>query len=113
MKIGELSKKTGVAASAIRYYEKMELLVPRRGDNGYREYPIEAVELLNLISQAKDLGLSLNEIKTVAKVLATNNPNGKLRKQLEDKMLELDNQIKVIRKFQKNIRNLLDSNCPL
>ncbi|MFG1501186.1 MerR family transcriptional regulator [Halobacteriovorax sp. XZX-3] len=113
MKIGDLSKQTGIPSSAIRYYEKMELLVPKRGDNGYRVYPVEAVELLKLIVQAKELGFSLSEIKSMAKVLASKNPNGRLRKQLEEKLTQLDEQIKVIRKFQKNIRGLLESNCPL
>ncbi|EPZ49852.1 MerR HTH family regulatory protein [Bacteriovorax sp. BAL6_X] len=113
MKIGDLSKQTGIPSSAIRYYEKVELLVPRRSENGYRVYPEEAVDLLKLIIQAKELGFSLAEIKTMANVLATRNPNGRLRKQLNDKLTQLDNQIKVIRKFQKNIRGLLESNCPL
>lgn len=113
MKIGELSRKTGISASTIRYYEKLKLLVPRRNFNGYREYPEEAIELLLLIIQAKGLGFSLSEIKTISKVWAVNNPGGRLRKKLEDKLSELDMQVKMIRKFQKNIRNLLDSSCPL
>ncbi len=113
MKIGELSKSTGIPSSAIRYYEKMGLLVPKRNMNGYRDYPVEAVDLMKLIIQAKSLGFSLGEIKAMAKVLASNRPNGRLREQLELKLEDLTQQIKVIRQFQKNIRQMLDSNCPL
>jgi DNA-binding transcriptional MerR regulator len=113
MRISELSNLSGVPSSTIRYYEKTGLLVPKRSSNGYRSYPDEAVSLLLLIIQAKALGFSLNEIKNLSKVLASTNKQGKLRKELEDKLLSLNDQIKKIKKFQKNIRELLDSNCPL
>ncbi|MFI6950940.1 MerR family DNA-binding transcriptional regulator [Streptomyces sp. NPDC050422] len=41
--IGELSRQTGVNPHQLRYYEAQGLLVPGRGDNGYREYGEDAV----------------------------------------------------------------------
>jgi DNA-binding transcriptional MerR regulator len=38
MRIGELSRRTGVNAHQLRYYESQGLLEPARGANGYREY---------------------------------------------------------------------------
>lgn len=66
MKIGELSERTGIPASTIRYYEK-EGLLPKaqRGANGYRVYQDSALERLELIQLGQNLGFSLDAIRTV------------------------------------------------
>ncbi|SHN42880.1 DNA-binding transcriptional regulator, MerR family [Duganella sacchari] len=64
MKIGELSRKAGIATSAIRYYEEQGLLAPTsRTPSGYREYADNAPERLQLIQTAKKLGFSLEVIR--------------------------------------------------
>ncbi|MBB3122408.1 MerR family transcriptional regulator [Pseudoduganella violacea] len=66
MKIGELAKRSGLAASTIRFYESKGLLkAVSRLSNGYREYPLEAVALLAIINDAQKVGFSLEEIKQV------------------------------------------------
>jgi len=66
MKIGELAKQTGLAASRIRYYESIGLLkTVVRQQNGYREYPDEALLMLNLITCAQQAGFTLDEIKRI------------------------------------------------
>jgi len=63
MKIGELARQTGLAASAIRFYESKGLLkVGSRQSNGYREYPAEAVTVLRIITDAQHAGFTLEEI---------------------------------------------------
>ncbi|WP_431258428.1 MerR family transcriptional regulator [Roseateles chitinivorans] len=64
MRIGELAEKSGLAASAIRYYERQGLLpAPLRADNGYRHYPSSAVERLRLIRLSQKLGFTLEVIR--------------------------------------------------
>jgi DNA-binding transcriptional MerR regulator len=64
MKIGELSQRTGIAASAIRYYEEQGLLeAPTRDANGYRHYSDAAVGRLELVRNAQRLGFALETIK--------------------------------------------------
>lgn len=66
MKIGELAKRTGLAASAIRFYESKGLLnAVSRQENGYRDYPLEAVAVLSIIVNAQQTGFTLDEIKQV------------------------------------------------
>lgn len=63
MKIGELSKRSGLTASTIRFYESKGLLqAVSRSANGYRDYPLEAVALLAIIHGAQRAGFSLAEI---------------------------------------------------
>lgn len=64
MRIGELAKRSGLAASRIRFYEASGLLNGvHRQANGYREYVPETVRVLELIACAQQSGFSLEEIR--------------------------------------------------
>ena len=64
MKIGELSRLSGLSASAIRFYEEQGLLAPiSRTAAGYREYADNAVDRLHLIQESKKLGFSRDIIR--------------------------------------------------
>jgi DNA-binding transcriptional MerR regulator len=66
MKIGELSRRTGIAPSRIRFYEKSGLLSSvERQDNGYRQYGPEALWMLEIITSAQSAGFSLEEIRSL------------------------------------------------
>jgi DNA-binding transcriptional MerR regulator len=66
VKIGELAKRSGVAPSRIRFYESIGLLrVGGRRPNGYRDYPADAVVILELIATAQHAGFSLDEIRSL------------------------------------------------
>lgn len=66
LKIGELAKQTGLNASKIRFFEKEGLLnVGTRQANGYRTYPVEAIDLLLLITQAQEVGFTNKELKSL------------------------------------------------
>src|SRR5437773_6570497 len=63
MKIGELARRAGLHASAIRYYEKLGLLAPPHRTGGQRRYPPDALDRVLLIRFAGEMGFSLAEIK--------------------------------------------------
>jgi DNA-binding transcriptional MerR regulator len=69
MRIGELSRRTGLSQDTIRYYERISLL-PKvaRSPNGYRDYRDEAVRRLRVIRNAVALGFPLAEIARVLRV---------------------------------------------
>lgn len=50
MKIGDLSRRTGVAPRLLRYYEEQGLLTPGRAENGYRTYDEDDVALVERIA---------------------------------------------------------------
>jgi DNA-binding transcriptional MerR regulator len=60
--IGELSRRTGVGAHLLRYYEAQGLLEPGRGTNGYREYTEDAVLVVIQIRALLEAGLSTEDI---------------------------------------------------
>lgn len=68
MFIGEVSKKTDIPVKTLRYYEELGLLSrPRRSLSKYRLYNEHDLEKVLFIKKAKDLGLTLAEIKKIVK----------------------------------------------
>ncbi|MEU2438840.1 MerR family transcriptional regulator [Streptomyces rubradiris] len=65
MRIGELSRRTGVATRLLRYYEEQDLLHPDRAGNGYRSYPESAVARVGQIRGLLDSGLTTEMIRAL------------------------------------------------
>ncbi|KPC93094.1 MerR family transcriptional regulator [Streptomyces sp. NRRL F-6602] len=65
MRIGELSKRTGVSPRSLRYYEEQGLLTSSRSGAGQRHYADSAVQRVSLIRQLFDAGMSSTVIATV------------------------------------------------
>ena len=64
MKIGELAELSGLTASRIRFYEASGVLTAvERTANGYRDYPPEALTILEIIANAQRAGFSLEQIR--------------------------------------------------
>jgi DNA-binding transcriptional MerR regulator len=66
MRIGELARRSGLASTALRYYEKAGLLPPpQRTPAGYRAYDPSVLQRLVFIRAAQAVGLSLPQIREV------------------------------------------------
>jgi DNA-binding transcriptional MerR regulator len=65
MRIGELSKRTGVSVRSLRYYDKQNLLPTKREKNGYRYFDEECVERVRLIQFYFGLGLNSCQIEQI------------------------------------------------
>ncbi|WP_419997952.1 MerR family transcriptional regulator [Streptomyces boninensis] len=65
MRIGELSRRTGVHERLLRYYEEQHLLSPERRPSGYREYGEADVETVRRIRSLLAAGLSTATIATI------------------------------------------------
>ena len=62
--ISEVSRRSGVAASALRFYEQLGLIASERAGSGHRRYPRAALRRIAFIVFAQRVGLSLDEIAT-------------------------------------------------
>ena len=60
--IGDVAKRSGVAASALRFYEDRGLIVSERAGSGHRRYPRPVLRRIACIVFAQKIGLSLDEI---------------------------------------------------
>ncbi|MEV0972236.1 MerR family transcriptional regulator [Microtetraspora glauca] len=65
MKIGELSRRTGVPTRMLRYYEEQDLLHPERAENGYRRYNVSAIYRVQQIRGLLDSGLTTEIIRRI------------------------------------------------
>ena len=63
MTIGEVAKRSGVATSALRYYEDQGLIHSERTDSGHRRYPRAVIRRVAFIVFAQRIGLSLEEVR--------------------------------------------------
>lgn len=75
MRIGELSKSTGVDIETIRFYEKSGLLPPpARSENGYRDYAHAHLERLAFIRHCRALDMSLADVALLLDSLGSRDP---------------------------------------
>ncbi|WP_332824906.1 MerR family transcriptional regulator [Ramlibacter sp.] len=64
MKIGELARRSGLPPSRLRFYEASGLIGGvQRQANGYRTYPAQTLQTLEIIGCAQQAGFSLEEIR--------------------------------------------------
>lgn len=67
--IGEVSERTGIAPSALRFYEAEGLVSPVRSDGGHRRYHRDVLRRLAFIRVAQNVGLTLDDVKTALSTL--------------------------------------------
>ena len=60
--ITEVSRRSGVAASALRFYEERGLIRSERAGSGHRRYPRDVLRRIAFIVFAQRIGMSLGEV---------------------------------------------------
>jgi len=106
--IGELARRTGVATSALRYYERIGLLSPAERVGQRRHYSPSSAERVALIRLCQDAGFTLAEI---GRLLAAFSRGGRAWGHLgERKIAELDARIADAQRAKKLITHGLE--CP-
>jgi DNA-binding transcriptional MerR regulator len=111
--IGQLANHVNLNTSTIRYYEELGLISPKRKDSSnHRRYCLKEVVALNLISRAKTLGMSLEEIRELVNLFDVdiNDRSGLARavEILEEHSTEIDRKIKELRVLKKSIKQEQD-----
>jgi DNA-binding transcriptional MerR regulator len=89
--IGELGRRTGLATSALRYYERVGLLVPDGRANGRRYYGSAGAERVALIRLCQDAGFTLAEVRAFVAAGSRRHPSWK--RLMEAKLLEIEASI--------------------
>jgi DNA-binding transcriptional MerR regulator len=91
MKIGELAELSGLTASRIRFYEATGMIAAvERTANGYRDYPAEALSMLEIIASAQRAGFSLEQIRQLLPTGQGSWQHGELVDALRHKVTEIE-----------------------
>ena len=108
MKVGEISKTTGISVRTLHYYEEISLLSPSfRTDSGHRIYEYSGVVKLQQIRSLQQLGFSLEEIKE-----SLGNPSCDILKILaahQEQILQKISTMQTLSKRLKKITRSLES----
>ena len=87
MAIGEVARRAGINASAIRYYEKAGLLAEPERVNGRRRYGPEVLDLLAVVRVAQQAGFTIVETRTLLHGFSEETPPSERWRQLADEKL--------------------------
>lgn len=106
-RIGHLAEATGVTVDTLRYYER-EGLLPRvdRTAGGFRMYSEEMAQRLQFIKQARELGLSLREIRELIEP-----ENGRccaMRDVINERLADVDRRLHDLTAFRRTLKTALD-----
>ncbi|MDQ7004718.1 MAG: MerR family transcriptional regulator [Ghiorsea sp.] len=109
MKIGELATKAKVNIDTIRYYERRDLLrQPKRSASGYRIYSATDVKRLLFIVHAKELGFTLEEIKTLLSLQSGRSNCNEVRQIATNKASEISLRIQSLLRIQNVLLELAE-----
>lgn len=112
LRVSELAERAGVAPSTVRFYERAGLLSPaRRAANGYRMFDESALDELALISRAKGIGMSLEDIAgllTTWPVGECRSLQARLRAYLTGRIGQVHVQVAELGLFERQLRAVLD-----
>ena len=122
MSIGQVARAAGVAATALRYYEREGVLLPTvRSGTGYRLYDRQAVEQLEFIRAAQAVGFTLGDIRVLLDVDAEQKRTCRTEVQalIEKRIGEVQQKMKDLRRVQAALGEALqrcrhsDGECPV
>jgi MerR family transcriptional regulator, redox-sensitive transcriptional activator SoxR len=72
--IGELSRRSGVSQSALRFYERQGLIAAERTDGNQRRYPSVTLRRVALVQAGKAAGIPLERIRQALETLPAGRP---------------------------------------
>jgi MerR family redox-sensitive transcriptional activator SoxR len=111
--IGEVSRLTGRAASAIRYYEAIGLIPAPIRLRGRRHYPPTVVRTLGVIGTAQRAGLTLEEVRVLLEATPDDaNAIRRLRAVAERKLPELQSLIERVEVVRRWLQHAASCTCP-
>ena len=111
--IGEVARRSGVAASALRFYEERGLLRSERGGSGHRRYPRPVLRRIAFIVFAQRVGLTLEEIAAeLAKLPPDRAPTRRDWNRLTKTWsARIDDRIAELRRLQVGLTECIGCGC--
>ena len=113
MSIGEVARRSGVAPSAIRYYESLGLLPAPPRVGGKRRYDESVLDWLAVIALARAAGFTMAETRELVRGFAPGTPPAtRWRRLATRKLAEVDALVARAERMRLVLRHALDCECP-
>jgi MerR family redox-sensitive transcriptional activator SoxR len=111
--VGEVARRSGVAVSAIHFYEAKGLITPWRNQANQRRYPREVLRRVSIIKVAQRLGLPLASIKAALDTLPRGRtPTGQDWRKLSARWhAELDERIGKLTRLRDQLTGCIGCGC--
>lgn len=110
MNIGQAAQASGLSSKAIRYYEDLGLVIPRRDQNNdYRVYSDGDIERLRFLQRTRAVGLGIDEC---SELLALYTDSGRRCEQVRQLLLEkigmVDQQLSTLATLRETLMGMAD-----
>jgi MerR family transcriptional regulator, redox-sensitive transcriptional activator SoxR len=110
--IGELSTRSGVAQSALRFYEREGLIAARRTDGNQRRYPSVTLRRVALVQAGKAAGIPLERIRHALETLPEEKPTKRDWERLSRSWAaELDERIATLEAIRTRLTTCIGCGC--
>jgi MerR family transcriptional regulator, redox-sensitive transcriptional activator SoxR len=112
LSIGEVARRAGINASAIRYYEGVGLLEKPERVGGKRRYDESVLRRLAIIDAAKRVGFTIEEVRTLIHGFRAETVASERWQALaSNKLAEVDGLISRLRQMRKPLEEALRCDC--
>ena len=107
MLIGQVAQTTGLSIDTIRFYEKQSLVPqPQRTSARYRVYDERDVERLRFIGRAQNLGFSLQEIRELLAIAASQGDGcSHVLELVAAKVVQVKEKIAELKRIESQLQN--------
>ncbi|MDR7220047.1 redox-sensitive transcriptional activator SoxR [Aminobacter aminovorans] len=111
--INQISRRSGVAASALRYYEERGLIASERAGSGHRRFPRWVLRRIAFIVFAQRLGMSLEEVGAeLARLPSDHVPTGEDWSRLSNRWTHrVDERINELKRLKIGLTECISCGC--
>jgi DNA-binding transcriptional MerR regulator len=107
-RIGALAKAAGVSTDTLRHYERKGVLRSQRAENGYREYPEDVIERVQMIRKALAVGFTLDELSAVFQVFDRGGtPCQQVRSLASTKLAQIETHLEEVIALRADLKDAL------
>ena len=121
MNIGDVSRKSGLPAKTIRYYEDIGLVTPPRSENGYRAFRETELHKLAFLGRARELGFTIEDCRTLLALYEDDGrESSQVKRVAQDHLHKIDEKIGQLQSMRGTLAHQIDEcagdhrpDCPI